>query len=231
MFLWLGAIVAAQGESRGNADFLLGFNWLRFGGGGSKVGVDVFGGVSLGQKNSSFATSRTDAMFGMKTYKNFYQLALEMGFEHHLMGTPVSGDELSVGDIQTFSLELGWRAGPDIFLALKGGTVRVAPQEGGLDQKMNWGYISPILRLSFSSLVGVNIKGNFRTGRYPSREALPCSPVELSGGLRKLPGGGPPFGFLERYLFRRKPIATALAMPNRIIFAVSTDSMTDLPIW
>ena len=159
-----------EGAHRGNAGLLLGFNWLRFGGGSNRVGVDVFGGAGFGQKGSRFATSRTDTIFGLKTYKSFHRLSLEMGFQHHFTGEPQAG-ELSIGDIQTFFLELGWQAGPDISVALEGGAVRVSPQEGGLNHKMNWGYLSPMLKLRFSSLVGLDIKADFRTTQTTSPHA------------------------------------------------------------
>ena len=81
---------------RGNAKFLLGFNWLSFGRVGSQVSVDIFGGIAPGVSHSNFGTSRTDKFLGLKTRKEFYRLALEMGFQHHLTGEPESG-EIAVG--------------------------------------------------------------------------------------------------------------------------------------
>ena len=172
-FFVTGGYRRAQGEgsNQGNATVLLGFNWLRFGGSQNRVGVDIFGGISLGQKGSRFATSRNDKIFGLKTHKSFYLFNVEMGFQHHLTGTPQAG-ELPIGDIQNFSLEFSWQTGPDISLSLMGGVISVSPQEGGLDDKMNWGYLSPSLKLKFSSLVGMEVKADFRTNNTTSPEAL-----------------------------------------------------------
>ena len=154
----------------GNGMGLLGFNWLRYGGSGNRVDVDIFGGVTWGRKGSRFATSRIDKMFGLKTRKSLYRTILEMGFQHHLTGRPEEG-ELAVGDIQTVSMELGQKVSHDIFVGLEGGVVRVSPSERGLAHKMDWVYLSPLLKLNFSSMVAVSFEADLRTARASPKEA------------------------------------------------------------
>ena len=152
---------------RGNLRLLLGFNWLGFGSAGSRVSVDVFGGVVPGVTDSDFATSRTDTFLGLKTRKEFYQLAVEMGLQHHVTGTP-EGGEMAVGDIQTAFGELSWQVSQDIFLALGGGAVKVSPQEEGLKSELSWGYLNPQLRLNLSRWVALSFDAHLRTSSKKS---------------------------------------------------------------
>ena len=163
----------AEGEGAvgGSGGLLVGFNWLRFGATENRVGVDIFGGLTWGQKGSPLATSRQDKMFGLRTHKTLHNVTMEMGFRHHLTGAPEEG-ELSIGNIQIFSMELGWKAGQDIFLLLGGGVVGVSPEESGLQKKIDWEYLSPELRLRLSSLVGVTVRADLRVKETVPSEAI-----------------------------------------------------------
>ena len=79
-------------------------------------------------------------------------------------------ERLPWGDIQTVSGELAWRVSQDIFLALGGGSVKVAPQESGLKSGLSWGYVRPELRLDLSRWVTLNFNAHVRTSSKKSSQ-------------------------------------------------------------
>jgi len=159
----------------GNPEVILGFNWLQFGKKAELATIDLYGGLSVGQKNSSFATERTDKIVGVSTAKRFYSFALGIGYEHRLTGTGGS-EEMIIGDITKLSASLGWVVSKDIRFLIEGTTLNIREGENNfiqsfLDEKVTFGSIKPQLQLRVGRSIDFTLGAQFRTKRI-SREEL-----------------------------------------------------------
>ena len=143
---------------------------------GRVVGLNgTVGGLSVGQKNSSFATERTDKIVGVSTAKRFYSFALGIGYEHRLTGTGGS-EEMIIGDITKLSASLGWVVSKDIRFLIEGTTLNIREGENNfiqsfLDEKVTFGSIKPQLQLRVGRSIDFTLGAQFRTKRI-SREEL-----------------------------------------------------------
>lgn len=164
-----------QGE-QGNPELILGFNWLKIGQSNEASTVDLYGGLSFGQGNSSFATKRTDRILGITTAKRFHQFVLELGYELRMVGHG-SQEELEIGNINTIQANFGWVVSGDIRFMLTAKNYRVSKGENDthpnlLDQELKFSTISPRLMLSISPLVNIHMGAEFRTRRMKSDDVL-----------------------------------------------------------
>jgi len=153
---------------KGNPEVKLGFNWLQFGGAGEQATIDLYGGLSVGQDGSDFATVRDDKLLGVTTAKRFYNFALGLGYEVRLTGG--SGEqELDIGNISRLSASLGWVASPDIRFLVEGSTYNIG--RGGdsglnrLGEDAKFSTVSPKLQLRLSSMFDLTLGAHFRTRR------------------------------------------------------------------
>ena len=158
----------------GNPQLLVGVNWLRFGKATDLVTVDFYGGLSLGQSDSAFASSRTDKFFGFQTNKRFYRMIFGIGFEQYLSGASHMREK-EIGNIRKFATSLSWIVSADILFSLEAGTTGISPSESyhrrwGLDEKVSWGYLSPLMKLNFSPAMALSLKANFRVKKVPPEE-------------------------------------------------------------
>lgn len=161
-----------SGFQKGNPEITLGFNWLQFGGAGEQATIDLYGGLSVGQEGSDFATVRDDKILGVTTAKRFYNFALGLGYEVRLTGGSGEG-ELDVGNISRLSASLGWVVSPDIRFLVEGSTYNIG--SGGdsslnrLGEDTKFSTISPKLQLRLSPMFDLSLGAHFRTRRL--REA------------------------------------------------------------
>lgn len=173
-----------QGSSqKGNPHFLLGVNWLEFGGAGDRANIDFVAGANLGQNNSLFATSRTDKIFGVETAKRFNTFVFGLGYRVWLTDTPDNAEETNIGNVQRLSATLGWMVSPDIQFALEAATVSIAVGEGdnALTQKTSFGSMAPSLHLGISPMVSLELGAVFRTKRLRDEELLGARLWNLPG--------------------------------------------------
>lgn len=160
-----------KGTQSGNAELMVGFNWLTFGAPANAMNFDLIGGALIGQKNSDFATSRNEAFLGLETSKRFSSLAFGIAYQYRFTGTPdASSGELQVGDIQKVSASLGWMISSDIRFALEGGRYTIessdeAGQISQLDEKLEFSYISPTLSLDITPQIAIDLGAVFRAER------------------------------------------------------------------
>lgn len=153
----------------GNPEVVLGFNWLQFGKPTEMATIDLYGGLSLGQDNSDFASGRTDTIFGLSTAKRFHSLALGLGYEMRLTDDGVAG-EMNIGNISKLSASLGWVVSRDIRFLVEGATYSVGrgTDEGAalrLQEKVNFSTVTPQLQLKISPLIDMTLGARFRTRR------------------------------------------------------------------
>ena len=149
---------------KGNPEVVLGFNWLQFGKPAEMATIDLYGGMSLGQDNSDFATGRTDTIFGVSTAKRFHTLALGLGYEMRLTDDGVEG-EMNIGNISKLSASLGWVVSRDIRFLVEGATYSIGrgTDEGAalrLEEKVSFSTVTPQLQLKLSPLVDMSLRGS-----------------------------------------------------------------------
>ncbi|MCF8058454.1 MAG: hypothetical protein K9K67_04105 [Bacteriovoracaceae bacterium] len=154
---------------KGNPQIILGFNWLQFGKPSDLATIDLYGGISLGQSNSDFATERTDQLVGISTAKRFYNVALGLGYEVRLTGSGVA-NEMAIGNISKLSASLGWVVSPDIRFLIEGSTYSIESSDDSgaalrLQEKVSFSTVKPQLQLKITPLVDLTLGAKFRTKR------------------------------------------------------------------
>lgn len=151
---------------KGNPELLIGFNWLQFGRPQDLATVDLYGGLSFGQKGSDFATSRSDKIVGVSTAKRFHTIGLGLGYEMRLTEEPESG-ELSIGNISKLSASLGWVVSNDIRFLVEGSSYTVGSSDSasGLQEDVKFAILKPQLQLKLSPLVDLSLGATLRTRR------------------------------------------------------------------
>lgn len=159
----------STGFQSGNPDFILGFNWLQFGGKSDKATIDLYGGLRFGQNNSDFASSRTDRLLGVTTAKRFEEFAIGLGYEIQLTG---NGDEseMRIGNISKLSASVGWVASRDIRFLVEGFTYRIGAGDSGdssffLAEEIKFSTVNPKLQLMLSPMIDLTLGASFRTRR------------------------------------------------------------------
>ena len=161
----------------GNKKFIIGFNWLRFGTTHDAAVIDIYGGASFGQDNSSMITSRTDKIFGIQTIKRFFNMVLGLAYEMHFTGIPQNKNEIMIGDISKLVFSIGWIVSPDIKMSLDAETYSISSVSNSkgvysLGQEQKFSTIGPKINLSFNSMVGFDLGATFRTRRLKNDELL-----------------------------------------------------------
>jgi hypothetical protein len=154
-------------EQKGNPRFALGFNWLRFGKPAEAAVLDIIAGVSLKETASAFATSRNDKFLGVETSKRFYNFAIGLGAEYHIVGNPDNHSEMSIGDIRKYYATMGWIATPDIAFQVDGVSYTINEstdfdRASYLKEELTFSYLEPKLMLKLSPHVGLEMGGLFR---------------------------------------------------------------------
>ncbi|MCR9204934.1 MAG: hypothetical protein NXH75_10170, partial [Halobacteriovoraceae bacterium] len=157
------------GFQAGNPEVILGFNWLQFGKKADLATVDLFGGLSFGQKDSDFATERTDKIVGISTAKRFHTLAVGLGYEYRMTGTG-SENEMRIGNISKLSASLGWVVSKDIRFLVEGSTFKIGRGNDEfanfiLDEDISFSSVKPQLQLKIGPMIDLTLGAQFRTRR------------------------------------------------------------------
>lgn len=172
-----------SGMQQGNPKAMIGFNWLRLGGGSEAATVDILAGASIGQSGSDFATSRTDKIFGVETTKKFASMVLGLGYEYRITGAASGTEELNIGNIQKLYAVLGWMATPDIRFSFEAGTYKIGMGEGDyfLEEKTSFGYAAPKVHLGISPMISLDLGAIFRTKRLGDDSLIDARLYDLKG--------------------------------------------------
>ncbi len=171
-------------EDKGNASVILGLNWLKFGNKNDGTTIDILAGMSFGQANSTFATSRTDKIVGVETNKSFYQFALGLGFKYLLTGAVTNPEEMEIGNIRKLYAFLSWRATQDIRFLAEAGTNTVGAKRdvmNGLSEDITFGYFTPKLNLGVGQSVFLELGALFRTKRMQKNDVIRARLYDLKG--------------------------------------------------
>ena len=166
------------GFQAGNPEVILGFNWLQFGKKADLATVDLFGGLSFGQKDSDFATERTDKIVGISTAKRFHTFAVGLGYEYRMSGTG-SEDEMRIGNISKLSASLGWVVSRDIRFLVEGATYRVGRGDDEfapsvLEEDVSFSSVKPQLQLKIGPMIDLTLGAQFRTRRLKQGTLTLC---------------------------------------------------------
>jgi len=154
----------------GNPQFLVGFNWFRFGSPNDEARVNLYGGMRLSSK-SNLGSSSTDKIFGIETTKRFHFFGLGLGYEVTMPSTPKSSNQIATGNIHRINASLGWMVSNDIQFHFEAENFRVSSStESGRSERLlkefSYSTLSPKLLLTLFPSV------NFELGaRYGMKKA------------------------------------------------------------
>ena len=171
-------LIAKSSESqKGNLEFLLGLNWLHFGDSANKATIDIEGGIMFPEKESEFGSSRLDKILGVITAKRFGNIAVSLGMRLRAVGVPKNEAEAQIGNVLTYSSELGVYISPDIQFVLEGKMINIAPatdlnRDGSLQEDQKFAYLSPKLHLGLTSNVVMNLGASFQTRKIKETQIL-----------------------------------------------------------
>ncbi len=162
------------------------FNWLRLGTGSNATAINLIFGIKTALEQSDYTSGRTDKIVGFETTKRFYNFLLSFNYRYSFAGEVDSDQKLSIGNIQTVTAKLGWRATSDIVFQLEGGTTKILKpgNTGGslqLSSDESIGYISSKLNLGLSRFVELELGASFRTKEAKNIDEL------LMAGLWDIP--------------------------------------------
>lgn len=172
----LNTMEEASNYEQGRPEFILGFNWLRFGAAQEMATVDIYGGATFKGKDD-IASTRTDKIVGIETSKRFYDFAVAIGYEYVLSGSTTDPLELSIGNISTLKTSLAWVVSGDINFVLEGGMVSVGDDSASdntykLLDEAKFSYVKPSLNLGLSRSINFEMGGVFRTRRAKDVDTL-----------------------------------------------------------
>ena len=179
--------LSQSGESqKGNPEMILGFNWLQWGGRGDTATVDLFAGMNFGQGGSAFASSASAQTFGISTAKRFHTLALGLGYQMYLLGTPSDFEEKETGNVQKLSASLGWMVRPDIRFILEGNTYSISraaddARVNRLEEDIQFSTVSPKLNLSIAPSILFELGAHFRTRRLKNDDLIDAKLYKYKG--------------------------------------------------
>ena len=159
-------------DQKGNPQVKVGFNWLSFGDKASSATVDLIAGYKMAASNSTIASSRSDKIVGVQTTKVISEVALGLGYEYYLTGTPSQEEEMDIGNIGKFTAALMWRVSPDIKMGVEAVNYTIKASDAERDPKLkndlSFSYLSPQLALGLSPFVGLELGAKFRVKKIPN---------------------------------------------------------------
>lgn len=163
-------LAATSQSQKGNPEALLSLNWISFGERGNRTNVDMILGHRWGVTGSEFATSRSDFIVGMQTFKSLGPIAIGLGYTLDLTGNPKSASESYIGNIQTLKASLGWMVSSEIRMAVHASRInlnRSGNEEhyNVLEKDLQFTVINPELSLTLGPMVDLTFGGHFRGQR------------------------------------------------------------------
>lgn len=172
---------------KGNAKFIVGFNWLKVGNFEDQMRIDIYGGFSAAEKRSALGSSRNDKVFGLRTSKNFYTVMLGLIGEINLTGSPDNKEETSIGNITKLGGAVGWVVSNDIRFEAEYNNYFIKSSDdddspNNLANDVSFGVVSPRILLRFFGGVDFSLGTHFQT-----KKKLDTRPL-LKAKLYDIPG-------------------------------------------
>lgn len=169
----------------GNPLFILGLNWFQIGNAEDAARVDFYGGLSLKQKNSDFAASRTDTVFGLQTSKKMSQSVIALAGEYWKTGSPDNLNESDIGNITRLKMAFGYVFSHDIRFEMTGHHVHI--QKSGNDEftarrlteDLSFSSVSPRFILSLGRLINFNVGANIQIKKLDNFENVDYLSLKL----------------------------------------------------
>lgn len=159
-------------SQRGNPSGKIGFNWLELGNPEDNARLDVYFGVNAGVKNSDFAHTRNDKIFGAETSRRILDFVVAFGGKIILTGAPDDDSEMAIGNIMGAAAAMGYVVSEDIRFSLEGNYYRVGERtdyEGyALTEALSFSTISPKLQLGISTIFELELGAHLRVKRAES---------------------------------------------------------------
>ena len=171
---WQGRITESADRSKGadqkgNPSLRVGLKWFESGGKQDGTRADLIAGLSMGQSDSEIAHSRDDRIFGLTTYKRFFNMVLLLSGEYRDTGTPENSSHLSIGNILGLTASLGWIVSNDIRMSLSAHRYRISQgnpsDQNPLLETISVATLVPRLSLTLVPMVELDIYGVFRTNK------------------------------------------------------------------
>ena len=171
------SLASTSRTQAGNPTVRLGFNWLKFGKAEEMATIDLYGGAMFKATDSEFGSSRFDKLAGVETSKRFFDLALALGWELRITGSPSNPDESAIGNINKLSAAIGWRVSPDINFSVEGVNYKVSGNKGTeydsiMTRGFSFSYISPKMNLKIGTFIGLEMGAIFRTDKVEISEEI-----------------------------------------------------------
>jgi len=181
------SLTDSSSSQKGNPEFKLGFNWLDFGSGANRTTVTLLVGAVLGQSGSDFAHTHTDKIIGIETGKRFGAISMGVGHRVRFVSSPKVESERATGTIQTTEAAVQCELTDDISFGVLGRYISIRDEakearEKKLLETVNYGVVTPKLTLRISSMVDVELGGNFLTRQVKEENLL------IDAKLFDLPG-------------------------------------------
>ncbi len=145
----------------GNTKLYARFNWLKFGESHDATSVDLLAGYSMGKESSLLATSSDVKMVGIRTFKQFYILALGIGYKMYFHDSTTLKDEVAISDVKNIHGNLTWIISSNLGFSTEVGSYSISGKKSSSDlfaQKLEYSYIQPRLRFKIARRLNIELE-------------------------------------------------------------------------
>jgi len=166
----LGGDIGQSEYQSGDPELVIGMNWLEFGQAHDRMTIDLYAGLTFGNKESKLASSRDDKFFGLETTKRFLNLVLGLGYELRLSEAPANSTEVEIGNIQKLAAAIGATISHDIKFQISATSVTIFSSgntegQNRLTKDIKYTQITPKLILGVTSTLEMEMGATFRSNR------------------------------------------------------------------
>lgn len=160
-----------QQSQRGNAELLLGFNFLKIGSSSDLATLDLWAGMDL-PSSSLLAHSRKDQLFGVELSKRFRIMGFGLSYEYRKAGNPERLSELMPGNMQMTKVTLGWIMTSDIQFHTDYSYYAIAEnrQNNRQFEKVTFSKLAPKFVLNLYPAMDLSLGGEFMVKRVEANK-------------------------------------------------------------
>lgn len=174
---WIGEAKRFEDQSfnkqsqRGNAELLLGFNFLKIGSSSDLATMDLWAGMDL-PSSSLLAHSRKDQLFGVELSKRFRIMGFGLSYEYRKAGSPKRVLELMPGNMQMTKVTLGWIMTSDIQFHTDYSYYAIAEnrQNNRQFEKVAFSKLTPKFVLNLYPAMDLSLGGEFMVKRIDANK-------------------------------------------------------------
>lgn len=174
---WIGEAKRFEDQSfnkqsqRGNAELLLGFNFLKIGSSSDLATMDLWAGMDL-PSSSLLAHSRKDQLFGVELSKRFRIMGFGLSYEYRKAGSPKRVLELMPGNMQMTKVTLGWIMSSDIQFHTDYSYYAIAEnrQNNRQFEKVAFSKLTPKFVLNLYPAMDLSLGGEFMVKRVDANK-------------------------------------------------------------